>query len=188
MLRLGDGRAQPVADSLLAMTRRIWLVGMMGAGKTSVAFALADRLDEKWADSDALIVERAGLSITEIFEAEGESGFRAVEEAVLAELAVSDIPIIATGGGAVTSGRNITTMRASGTVVWLSAPPDVLGARVGAASARPLLAEGVTVAQIGTLLEIRRTAYAAAAHLTLETVGDDMSRVVDRLEALWLTL
>src|SRR6185503_16760743 len=99
----------------------IFLVGMMGAGKTSVGRILAKRLQKAFYDSDHVIEDRTGVKIAVIFEIEGEAGFRIRESAVLDEItALRDI-VLATGGGAVLSEKNRDRLRARGTVVYLRA-------------------------------------------------------------------
>src|SRR5690606_7251568 len=99
----------------------IFLIGMMGAGKTTVGRALADRLVRRFADTDRVLVERTGVPVATIFEIEGEEGFRRRESAVLAELAAGQGMVIATGGGAVLAEANRETMRSHGTVIYLRA-------------------------------------------------------------------
>src|SRR5260221_6579695 len=105
----------------LAMPKNIFLVGMMGAGKTSVGRALAKRLNKIFYDSDHVIEERTGVKIPEIFEIEGEPGFRQRESAIIEELTALDDVVLATGGGVVLAQSNRERLRASGTVVYLRA-------------------------------------------------------------------
>ncbi len=99
----------------------IFLVGMMGAGKTSVGRVLAKRLNKVFYDSDHVIEERTGVKIPVIFEIEGEPGFRQRESAVLDELTALHEVVLATGGGAVLAVENRERLRARGTVVYLRA-------------------------------------------------------------------
>src|SRR5262245_55604193 len=99
----------------------IFLVGMMGAGKTTVGKVLAQRLRMEFVDTDKVLVERTGVPVATIFEIEGEEGFRRRESAVLAEAARGIDCVIATGGGAVLAPENRAVMRAAGTVVYLRA-------------------------------------------------------------------
>src|SRR5688572_33496107 len=99
----------------------IFLVGMMGSGKTTLGRALAHRLRKPFADTDRILVERTGVPVATIFEIEGEAGFRRRESGVLAELAKGEDQVVATGGGAVLCADNRAVMRAGGTVVYLRA-------------------------------------------------------------------
>ena len=119
----------------------ILLVGMMGAGKSSVGKRVADKLGRPFFDIDAWIQDEEGLSIATIFETRGEAAFRDVEAKVLASfLANPNASILSVGGGAVTDARNRTAMKAGQHVVWLRATDATLAARVGVGPDRPLLA------------------------------------------------
>lgn len=119
------------------------LVGMMGVGKTTVARVLSDRLQRPVLDSDAMIEERTGRTVREIFAAEGEPAFRALETEVLRDaLATPEPAIIAAAGGVVLSAENRAMLKASGArVVWLCAQPSTLVERVRSGGHRPLLDE-----------------------------------------------
>lgn len=147
----------------------VFLVGMMGAGKTTVGKALARRLGWTFVDCDHEIVARTGVPIATIFEIEGEAGFRRRETAVLAELARLHGTVIATGGGAVLSEENRRVMREGGTVVYLHAGVDHLHERTRRSQARPLLAKGDRRATLAALLEQRDPLYRATAHLVVES-------------------
>jgi len=121
----------------------IFLVGMMGAGKTTLGRALAQRTGLDFVDTDRVLVERTGVPVTTIFEIEGEDGFRRRESGVLAELAVRQGCVVATGGGAVLAEENRRVMRASGTVIYLRARVESLWERTRHDTTRPLLATPV---------------------------------------------
>src|SRR6187402_855134 len=97
----------------------IFLIGMMGSGKSTVGRALAQRLDRPFVDTDKVLVERTGVPVATIFEIEGEDGFRRRESGVLAELAQGNGHVVATGGGAVLAAENRDLIRSGGTVVYL---------------------------------------------------------------------
>lgn len=113
------------------------LLGFMGAGKSTVGRIVADRLGWSFVDVDAVIAQEAGRSIPELFDQEGEYGFRSREKAALARILAGRQQVIAPGGGAVLDPENVSGMRRSGTVVVLHAPPEQLWRRVEG-SARPL--------------------------------------------------
>lgn len=165
----------------------VFLVGMMGAGKSTVGKALARRLGREFVDCDREIVERTGVPIATIFEIEGEPGFRKREAAVIAELAGRHGIVVATGGGAVLSEENRRLMRENGTVVYLHASLDHLHERTKRDVARPLLARGDRRATLSSLLEARDPLYREAAHLVVESghpsAGALAGRIALALEA-----
>jgi shikimate kinase len=165
----------------------IYLVGMMGAGKTTVGKALARRLGREFVDCDREIVERTGVPIATIFEIEGEAGFRRRETAVLAELAARENAVVATGGGAVLAEENRVLMRSNGTVVYLRAALEHLHERTRRSNARPLLSKGDRRATLASLLEERDPLYRETAHLTIESgspsAGTLAGRIAEALEA-----
>jgi shikimate kinase len=160
------------------------LVGMMGAGKTTLGRRLARRLGRPFIDSDQQIEARTGRTVREIFEADGEPAFRALETEVLAE-ALETVPpcVVAAAGGTVLSEHNRTRMREHGTVVWLRAEPAELAERVRNGSHRPLLAEDPE----GTLRMLaaqRAELYAALADHVVDTTGRAPDEIVDELCAI----
>lgn len=163
----------------------LWLVGMMGAGKSAVGRILADRLGIPYADVDDEVASRLGCSISELWGQRGEAAFRDLETAQVARLATKAPLVISTGGGVVLRADNVATMRASGAVVWLTASPTTLASRVGRGEGRPLLAEGDPATRLAEILEERRGHYTAAAHHTVDTDGRNAAEVADDVEALW---
>lgn len=121
----------------------VYLVGMPGSGKSTVGPELAARLGVPFVELDAEIERAAGTSVREIFEAEGEARFRALEAAALVETAKRDPSVVSCGGGIVLEPANRVALRATGEVVFLSVPLDVLRSRIRPAADRPLIrAEG----------------------------------------------
>ncbi len=118
----------------------VFLVGMMGCGKSTTGKRLASRLGYRFCDTDQLIVRVAGRGIGELFAQEGEAGFRQLETQVLAEVASRTRLVVATGGGVVTQPLNWSYLH-HGVVVWLDAPLEVLVARLSQRHDRPLLAQ-----------------------------------------------
>jgi shikimate kinase len=163
------------------------LVGLMGTGKTSVGRACAARLDRPFVDLDEQVETGTGRPVAEIFATDGEAAFRALERAALADVCASPVPlVIACGGGAMGDADNRRRVRAAGVVVWLTADPATLAARVGHGTdraLRPLLAGGdPPVATLERLASLRAPAYEAAAHVTVDTTG----RTVDEVATLVL--
>ncbi|MEB3341979.1 shikimate kinase [Okeania sp.] len=139
----------------------IYLVGMMGAGKTTVGHLLAQRLGYSFLDTDNLITEAAGKSISEIFATEGEAGFRELETNILSEVSSYKKLIIATGGGIVVKPFNWSYLQ-YGIVVWLDVPVEVLHSRLQGDQTRPLLQNSNPFDKLQKLLEERRAFYASA--------------------------
>jgi shikimate kinase len=165
------------------MAGNVYLVGMMGAGKTTIGKALAHKTGQEFIDTDRLLVERTGVPVATIFEIEGEEGFRRRESAVIAELAGRSGCVVATGGGAVLAEENRRAMRASGTVVYLRARLENLWERTRHDASRPLLATPDPKATLATLLERRDPLYREAAHLVIETSSQAASTLVGRVVA-----
>lgn len=162
----------------------IFLVGMMGAGKTTVGRALARRLGLAFVDTDRALVERTGVPVATIFEFEGEPGFRRRESAVLAEIAARPGAVVATGGGAILAAENRRVMREHGTVVYLRARLESLWERTKRDTTRPLLATPDPRGTLAALLEQREPLYMEAAHLVVDTGPQSASALVARLAAL----
>lgn len=163
---------------------RMWLIGMMGSGKSSVGGALAGRVGEPFHDTDMLVGGRAGMSIPELFETIGVTAFRDLE-AQAVEAVSTQRGVIATGGGVVLDRRLRELMAETGVVVHLAAPPETLAERIGPGDGRPLVQEGDTLARITQIASSRRDLYESAAHLVIETQGLSHAEVVDELERVW---
>jgi len=150
------------AASRFRLRRSLVLVGLMGAGKTSVGRRLAACLGASFTDSDNEIVEAAGMSIPEIFESLGESVFRDGERRVIARLLAERRGVLATGGGAFVEPRTRAEIKANATSVWLRADLDLLWDRVRDRPGRPLLQTANPRETLAELLERRYPLYAEA--------------------------
>lgn len=159
----------------------IFLVGMMGAGKTSVGRILARRLNKTFFDSDHVIEERTGVRIPVIFEIEGEAGFRAREIQVVEELTAGHNIVLATGGGVVLSERNRRVLRDRGTVVYLRAGVKDLLARTRNDRNRPLLQTADPRGRLTELFEARDPLYRETAHVIVDTGSQSLASLVTRL-------
>ncbi|HEX5672409.1 MAG TPA: shikimate kinase [Acidimicrobiia bacterium] len=162
-----------------------WLIGMMGAGKSVAGEALAARLGVEFADTDALVVETAGIPLPVIWEELGEEHFRTLERAAVERAAGLGIAVVATGGGVVLHEPNVTTMRRTGSVIWLDASPDTLALRIGIGEGRPLLTTSDRLSGLVQLAQARQPLYEAAAHHRVDTEDMTVSEVVDVLESMW---
>jgi shikimate kinase len=151
--------------------RLLFLIGYRGTGKTTTARLLAERLGWSWRDADAVLEERHGKTIRQIFADEGEAGFRAKEAAILQELCGLHDHVIATGGGVILQPENRALLK-QGTVVWLKAPAEVLWLRLQqdgtTAERRPNLVQG-GLTEIEEMLRVRTPLYEACQHLTVDT-------------------
>jgi shikimate kinase len=168
----------------MALDRTIALVGMMGAGKTSVGRRLAQRLAVPFRDADHEIEAAAGLTVAEIFERFGESHFRDGERKVIARLLHEPPHVLATGGGAFMDESTRDAMVQSAFTIWLKAPLSLLMARVKKRETRPLLKEGDMRATLENLLAVREPVY-AKADMTLDSADEPHGAAVERIvEAL----
>jgi shikimate kinase len=173
-----DGRGAPPASS----SDNIFLVGLMGAGKTSVGKLLARRLGKKFCDSDHEIERATGVRIPVIFDIEGEAGFRARESRMLAELAKASNIVLATGGGAVLAEENRRLLAEHGTVVYLRATPHDLWQRTRHDRNRPLLQTSNPLAKLAELFAQRDALYRETAHVIMDTGNQSVSTLAHRLE------
>lgn len=163
----------------------LWLVGMMGSGKTSAGRLAAERLGVAFVDVDDEVAAEYGCSVAELWDQVGERGFRRIEAAVIGRVAGSDV-VVSTGGGAVLEVANRRRMRDTGRVVWLRAEPGVLAGRLGAGGERPLLADKPDRrARIAELIEERSRAYEDAADYEIDTSRLSVEEVAMKIERLW---
>jgi shikimate kinase len=163
--------------------KHLVLVGLMGAGKTTVGRQCAQRLGRSFVDLDELIMTHAAMPIEELFRERGEDRFRELEREVVVDVCASPQPlVIACGGGTVVDAENRRRLRESGIVVWLQAPTPVLAARVGNDASRPLLA-GDPAGALARLSAVRVDAYTAAADAVVDTDARAVDEVADSVLA-----
>ncbi len=148
--------------------RNIYLVGLMGAGKTTVGRMLAKRLGRLFLDSDHEIVERTGVPIPTIFEIEGEDGFRRREAQTIHELTAGSDLVLATGGGVVINPENRQRLHETGWVVYLNVSPRLLYERTRHDRNRPLLQVEDPLARLEELHAVRDPLYREAAHMVVD--------------------
>jgi shikimate kinase len=156
----------------------IFLTGFMGTGKTTVGRKLAERLGIPFVDTDQMIERSEGRPITTIFAMDGESYFRAIERQAIEDAPVN--AVVATGGGAMIDPLNRRRMRATGTIICLSADADTIYERTAGDGDRPLLAGEDPRKSISKLLAQRAPAY-AEADCIIDTSNIDAEAVVDTI-------
>jgi shikimate kinase len=161
-ISIGSGAPKVSRQEHWSVKKTIVLVGMMGAGKTAVGKALASRLDVPFLDSDAEIEVAAAMSISEIFERDGEAFFRDRETEVIDRLLRSASCVLSTGGGAFLSERNRKLISQKGVSVWLNAPLDLLWNRVKHKDSRPLLRTANPYETLRAIYEARVPIYELA--------------------------
>ena len=153
------------------MRENIFLIGFMGAGKSTIAKALCRELQMQLVEMDARIVEEQGMSINDIFAQYGEDHFRDIESQLILTLGEEGNTIVSCGGGVVVRPRNIEFMKKSGKVVFLSATPETIYERVKNSTDRPIVNGHMNVEYIAERIEKRRALYEAAAAIKIETDG-----------------
>lgn len=170
---------QPIQKKL--ENTNIILVGMMGAGKTTIGKALASSLDKEFVDSDHEIQERTGVKIPVIFEIEGEAGFRKRESEVLLELTRKQSIILATGGGAILNSENRQLLKRSGIVIYLRASVSDLYRRTRHDKNRPLLQTQNLYARLNELYVQRDALYRETAHVIIDSGKQGVRFLVQKL-------
>lgn len=161
--------------------KNLYLIGMMGAGKTCIGKMVAKKTHRRFVDTDALIEKKAGMTVAEIFEREGESGFRFRETVILASLARKKNLIVSTGGGVVVTPENTQLMRKSGTVVWLKRELNTIIANPRIRR-RPLLAKNENA--IFDIMKAREPLYKKACHFVVYNDDDRMKTVNEILRVV----
>nr|MBF0681485.1 shikimate kinase [Pseudomonas sp.] len=172
----GEAHAQPPRTPL-----SIFLVGMPGAGKTTIGRGLARALSRSFVDVDHELEQRCGVRVPIIFDLEGEAGFRQRESCVIDECTRRSGIVLATGGGAVLAPANRHMLKERGLVVYLRARPSDLYARTRHDRNRPLLQTEDPLGTIERLLAVRDPLYREVAHLTVDTGQMPVHHLVNRI-------
>ena len=154
----------------------------MGSGKTTVGRKLSNLLGFKFVDIDQALIERTGVTISHIFELEGEEGFRERESRLLKEVSEQSNVVVSTGGGIVTRKENLETMRKQGTIVFLDVPIRVLWHRLKDCQNRPLLQVNDPRQKIEQLIVERTPLYLDAADIHLKVSSDSANRTAKRIQ------
>ena len=166
----------------------IFLIGFMGAGKSTIALGLSEKLEMKRVEMDDLIVEKQRMSVSEIFDEYGEAYYRNLESNCLIELKNRKQTVVSCGGGIVLRKDNRETMKKNGRVVLLTARPETILERVKDSDERPILNNNMNVEFISDLMEKRRERYKAAADITVETDDKTVTEICDEIIAKLIAL
>jgi shikimate kinase len=159
----------------------IFLIGFMGAGKSTIAGELKDKLEMDRVEMDQMIVEKQGMSISEIFDEYGEAYFRNLESNTLIELQKRKQTIVSCGGGVVMREENTDHMKKNGRVVLLTAKPETIYERVKDSDERPILNDHMNVEFISSLMDKRKERYEAVADITVATDGKNVTQICEEI-------
>ena len=162
-------------------TKRIFLIGPMGAGKTTIGNQLARTLNFQFFDSDHEIVKNTGVEISLIFDIEGEESFRLREKKIIDSLTKIDDAIVATGGGAILDADSRDRLQTRGFVVYLKSSTEVLARRTQNDKNRPLLKNTDRVETIETLKIERAPLYESIANITIDTGAASIKQIVKQI-------
>lgn len=168
-------------NAVPAIHGSVFMVGLMGSGKTSVGKVLARLLGKAFFDSDHEIERATGVRIQEIFEVEGEPGFRGREKKMIADLVQRDNILLATGGGAVLAPENRAELKTHGTVIYLRAPVKALLRRTQRDRNRPLLQVADPAAKLRELYDQRDPLYREVAHLIVDTGNQSVRALAEQI-------
>ena len=180
----GGAQAAPHVQVAPVPLRRgnLFLVGLPGAGKSTLGRQIARRLRKRFVDADTELEARLGVSIPTIFEIEGEAGFRDREEAVIADLTALANIVLSTGGGAVLRPNNRLLLKDNGTVIYLHAEPAALWGRVRHSRNRPLLQTADPLSRLAELYSQRDALYRETATFIVESERSEVMRLARRFE------
>lgn len=173
----GDNTATNLPAPVPLHRGNLFLVGLPGAGKSTLGRQLARRLHKRFVDADVELEQRLGVSIPTIFEIEGEDGFRDREEVTIAELTLQEGIVLSTGGGAVLRAANRVRLKENGTVIYLHAEPSTLWARIRHSRNRPLLRTTDPMGRLAELYAQRDALYRQTADYVVESERGEVMRI-----------
>ena len=159
----------------------IFLIGFMGAGKSTIARTLQRELGFPLVEMDERIVQEQGMSINDIFAQYGEAHFREIESQLVVDLGKQEPSIVSCGGGVVVRPENTQNMKKSGRIVLLKASPETIFERVKNSTDRPILNGHMNVEYIAELMEKRRALYEGAADITIQTDGKTREQICEEI-------
>ena len=163
------------------ISRSIFLIGFMGAGKSTIARALQRELGFPLIEMDERIVKEQGMSINDIFAQYGEDHFRDIESQLIVDIGKEEPSIVSCGGGVVVRPQNTQNMKEIGRIVFLKATPETIYERVKNSTDRPILNGHMNVEYIAELMEKRRVLYEAAADITIQTDGKMREQICEEI-------
>ena len=163
------------------ISRSIFLIGFMGAGKSTIARALQRELGFPLIEMDERIVKEQGMSINDIFAQYGEDHFRDIESQLIVDIGKEEPSIVSCGGGVVVRPQNMQSMKEIGRIVFLKATPETIYERVKNSTDRPILNGHMNVEYIAELMEKRRALYEAAADITIQTDGKMREQICEEI-------
>lgn len=163
------------------ISRSIFLIGFMGAGKSTIARALQRELGFPLIEMDERIVKEQGMSINDIFAQHGEDHFRDIESQLIVDIGKEEPSIVSCGGGVVVRPQNTQNMKEIGRIVFLKATPETIYERVKNSTDRPILNGHMNVEYIAELMEKRRALYEAAADITIQTDGKTREQIREEI-------
>ena len=161
--------------------KNIFLIGFMGAGKSTISRALGEKLKFPVVEMDERIVREQGMSINDIFAKYGEAYFRDIESALVRTIGAEGGTVVSCGGGVVVRPENTESMKQSGTIVFLTASPETVYERVKNSTDRPILNGNMNVEFIAGLMEKRRALYEEAADIRVSTDGKSVGEITEEL-------
>ena len=163
------------------MAKNVFFIGFMGSGKTTISQAYSKKYDTKHIEADDIIVERAGMPVTEIFATRGEQAFRDMETDICRELVdVSDY-VVSCGGGMPVRPQNVEYMKKNGFIILLEAEPETILERVKNFTTRPLLNGHMNVEYIAQMKQKRADIYANAADVVIHTDNKSVDQIVEEV-------
>lgn len=166
---------------MVMQNRNVFLIGLMGSGKTTIGQLLARRLQLPFIDSDHELEQRTGVSVATIFEIEGEPAFRHREAALIDELTHRHPIVLGTGGGAILDPQTRSVLRERGMVIYLHSTAETSYERIRRNRDRPLLMVTDPLARLRQLYELRHPLYAETAHFVVESYRDRPTAVINEI-------
>jgi len=172
----------------LKKIENIFLIGLMGSGKTTIGRILSKKLNKDFYDSDYVVEEKTGVKVPLIFEYEGEVGFRKREESVLKDLVYLKNIVLATGGGVILSQNNRELLKKNGYVIYLKSNCEDLAARMVDDKSRPLLQKGDLKQTLNNLFKFRDPLYEDISDQIIDTKNKRASEITSEIESLLIKL